>query len=117
MPRALTSAAVVLPAAAESLVFYERVSNHSIGDKTWFDASVEPKLRLTQAQRKVIASLSEKLLFGFRTDGSTAHKRKICEPTTAAENLTFLINTMQAILERRALYFPEERQLVETEVS
>ena len=84
------------------MMFYEQLSGASTDEKTWFDASIEPKLRLTQAQRKVIASLCEQLLFGFRTEGATENERRTCEPTTAAKNLTLLINTMQPILQLRA---------------
>ena len=99
------------------MMFYERLSGQTLGAANWFDASIEPKLRLTQAQRKVIASLCEQLLFGFRTEGATEHERETCEPMTAAKNLTLLITTMKTILEHRARFFPEEKQLTETEVS
>ena len=99
------------------MLFYERLSNQIIRENTWFDASTEPKIRLSQPQRQVIASLCEQLLFGFRAEHSTADERQEREPMTAAKNLTWLINNMQVILERRAFYFPEGKQLAEAEVA
>ena len=99
------------------MMFYEQLSRPSTGEETWFDAPIEPKLRLTQAQRKVIASLCEQFLFGFRNDAATEHERPTCEPTTAAKHLTLLSNVMQPILQLRAHYFPEEKKLAEDEVS
>ena len=67
------------------MMFYERLSGQSLGAANWFDASIEPKLRLTQAQRKFIASLCEQLLFGFRTAGAIEEEREQYEPMGAEE--------------------------------
>ncbi len=86
------------------------------GAMNCFDAPIDPQLNLTQEQTEVIAILRQQLLLGFRNAGATEEEREQYEQMGAETNLAKLMTAMNKVLDIRASFCSENKQLTEAEV-